>query len=95
MRPLRPCTHTTHTWGTSFTAARVRHTVLPLQIPSVSQTATNAMAKLASYTPELAEEVVTTGCLPDIVATMKLENVRPHRAPCCVFVSRRYRCTTR
>jgi hypothetical protein len=46
-----------------------------LQIVSVAQMAISALAKLASYTPEIAEEVVTSGCLADVVDSMKKENV--------------------
>ena len=49
--------------------------LLSLQLASVSQTAINAVAKIASYTPEIAEELVTSGSLADIVEVTKQENV--------------------
>ncbi len=38
----------------------------------------STVAKLAGYTVELAEEVVTSGCLSEIVETAKIENVSDH-----------------
>ena len=51
------------------------------QVPSIQQTAALALGRLANYSDDLAEAVVSNDILPQLVYSLGEQNVS-HVAPC-------------